>query len=547
VTRRVLVATAVSIVCVLARPATAQQPGAPVAAPAATSDSTRMAAITYISGSSLYVNAGRADGVREGMVLDVVRGSGVIASIRAVFLSSHSSSCDVVSSTEPPAVGDSVRYHPAVEPIAVAAYDSNATRATERTRRRAWQRPVRGHAGIRYLRIAQPGIDGAATTQPSADVHIEATGLGGTPVGFVIDGRGRRTIGGLGTSIANGQTLVYEASMSLANDASGTRISAGRQYSAALSPVSLFDGITAEVNRARWAMGLFSGVQPDVATMSFSTAVREMGGYLQLHSEPASTVPWSMTAGGVESRDLGELNREFGFAQLTASGRFVTLYATQEVDVNRGWKRTAGEPAVSPTSSFATVQIRLADWLSLNSGVDNRRNVRLYRDFVSPETEFDDAFRQGMWGGANLTVIHRIRIGADARTNRGGAAGESSFYTGTFGIDPTTGLGLEARARSTRFRTDRTEGWLHSWSAGTSPWDIVRLEVNGGLRSQRLVAQGPTTGTVAPFTSLADTRWIGGSLDISVGRSWYILLSGTRDGTGVERVDQLYSSLVFRF
>ena len=40
-----------------------------------------------------------------------------------------------------------------------------------------------------------------------------------------------------------------------------------------------------------------------------------------------------------------------------AQQSLVSVFATQEIDVNRGWKRTAGEPAVSPTSTFATLTV----------------------------------------------------------------------------------------------------------------------------------------------------------------------------------------------
>jgi len=540
---------AAAILCAGAAVARAQ--GTPTPPAAATSDSTRMAAVTYISGQSVYVGAGRADGVREGMSLEVLRAGVVIATVRADFLASHSTSGEVISSTAPPAVGDSVRYHPVIDHTTIAAADSSGDQAAPRTRSPSWRRPVRGHIGLRYLSISQPNVaSGAASfSQPSADVHIDATSLGGTSVGFVVDSRSRRTIGTRESqaSALDQRTLVYEASMSVTHQGSGTRLSVGRQYSTALSSVSLFDGLTAELNRPHWGMGAFSGMQPDVATMNYSSSIREMGGYLQLHNAPEGGVPWSVTAGGVDSRDVGQINREYGFAQVIVSSRVVSLYATQEVDYNRGWKRAAGEPAVSPTSTFATLSIRPIDQLSFQGGVDNRRNVRLYRDYVSPETEFDDAFRQGVWGGANLFLFRKIRIGGDARLSHGGAAGGAAYYTGSLGLGPVSRLGLEAHARSTSFKTDRTTGWLHSWSAGADPFGIVRLEVNGGLRTQRLTtAAVPATG-LTPIALLSDARWIGASVDISLGRSWYVLASGTRDGSGADLTNQLYGSLVFRF
>jgi hypothetical protein len=294
-------------------------------------------------------------------------------------------------------------------------------------------------------------------------------------------------------------------------------------------------------------MGVFSGMQPDVATMDYSSAIREGGGYLQLHNAPDGTFPWSVTTGAVDSRDLGQINREYGFAQVALSSRIVTLYATQEVDFNRGWKRTAGEAAVSPTSTFATLSIRPIDELSIQGGVDNRRNVRLYRDYISPETEFDDAFREGVWGGANLALFHKIRIGGDARLSRGGVAGDAEYYTASLGLGPVSPLLLDARLRSTSFRTAYSTGWLHSWSAGVDPFGVVHLEVNGGLRTQRLTAATDTTTGLAPVISLSNAQWIGASVDVGLGRSWYVLASGTRDGSGAALTNQLYCSLVFRF
>lgn len=516
--------------------------------PAAATDSTvGMAVVTYLSGQSIYVGAGRADGVREGTSMEVVRAGSVIATLRAVFLSSRSSACEVVSSTALPAVGDSVRFRRAPSERVVVERDSSPSVMATRSTAASWRRPIRGHVGLRYARFDRPNAGGSAAPQPSADIHLEATRIGGSPVGFVLDTRSRRVVGASGTTpTASNRILVYEGSMHLEHPSSGTRVSLGRQYSAALSAVSLFDGAAVEVSRPSWGIGAFGGVQPDPTLVGFSTKIREAGGYVQFHNRPATGFPWSFTTGAVDSRELGELNREFAFMQFSASTRIVTVYALQEVDFNRGWKREAGESAVSPTSSFATLQVRPASWLSLNGGVDNRRNVRLYRDYVSPETEFDDAFRQGVWAGASVSGL-KLRASVDARTSRGGSAGAADYYTGSFGVDPVTPLRLEARWRSTRFDTKRTLGWLHSWNAATSPRGGVRLEVNGGLRSQRMLTQPVSVTSFAPVPVLASSRWIGVSLDVSVGRSWYVLLSGTRDGAGTDLTNQLYGSLVYRF
>ena len=50
-----------------------------------------------------------------------------------------------------------------------------------------------------------------------------------------------------------------------------------------------------------------------------------------------------------------------------------------------------------------------------------------------------------------------------------------------------------------------------------------------------------------PVSTLPDVRWIGANVDVNLGRSWYALLSGTRDGSGADLTNQIYAGLVLRF
>ena len=553
--KRVVAMLAVALGFASAELAAAQQPPPPPAAApapaAATTDSTRTASVTYISGTSVYVGAGRLDGVREGMVLEVLRAGTVIARAKVEFLASHSSSSEIVWSATAPAVGDDARYHPAGDEQAVAVIDSAAVQPVTRIETASSRRPVRGHIGVRYLSVSQPGLpDGPASLgQPSADVYIAGTSLAGGTVGFVMDGRARTTVGARdsSTSALDKGMRVYQAFLSLTHPGSGARLSVGRQYSPAIASAGLFDGVTVELNRAHFGVGAISAVQPDVATMAYSTDIRETGGYLQVHSGPLGAVPWSLTAGGMASRDSGQLNRQFGFAQLMVSSRALSLYAIQEVDFNSGWKRTAGEPAMTPTSTFASLSVRPTDAVSLQAGVDNRRNVLLYRDRVTAVTAFDDAFRQGVWGGASFYLWHALRVGTDARSSQGGPAGKADQVTGSLGVGPLLSKRIDMRLRSTRYRTERTTGWMHAWTAGIDPVDVIHLELNGGVRTQSVTDPAAATTIFTPLNALSDGGWFGASADLSMGRSWYVVLSGTSDRVGLDRTQVVYGSLMLRF
>ena len=380
--------------------------------------------VTYATGQSVYIGAGHLDGVWIGSRVMIVRGGALIGEVRVRYLSSHAASCELVAGTSGVQPADSVRF--SLEPRGAAPRDS-ATKVVAATKPRAtrnisWARSagIRGRVGMSYLVISPRDSGQGRITQPAADLRVEGYNVGGSSLSFIVDARTRRTYAepAGGASSVDAGTRVYQASLSWSDPSSGARVTLGRQYSNALSPVSLYDGATIEVDKRRWAGGIFGGTQPGYASLSLSGEIREYGGYVQLHQtqRPPGELSifrrWSLTMGGIGSYDHSALNREFMFAQVQYNDRRLFLFATQEVDYNRGWKRDLGESVLSPTSTFATAQLQLTDEVSVHTGFDNRRNVRLYRDFISPETAFDDSFREGYWGGVSVMALRHSAIGA---------------------------------------------------------------------------------------------------------------------------------------
>ena len=510
--------------------------------------------VTYVTGQSVYIGAGHLDGVWIGSRVMIVRSGAPVAEIRVRYLSSHAASCELVAGSAPVQPSDSVRY--SLEPKAAPARDSATTTVAAVKPRKpynsGWARSagIRGRVGVSYLVISPRDSGQGRVTQPAADLRVEGYNVGGSSLSFVVDARTRRTLvePAGGESNVDAGTRVYQASLSWSDPSSGARVTLGRQYSNALSPVSLYDGATIEVDRHRWAAGLFGGTQPDYTSLSLSGEIREYGGYVQLHQaqqplgERSIFRRWSLTMGGIGSYDHSALNREFMFAQVQYSDRRLFLFATQEVDYNRGWKRDLGEPVLSPTSTFATAQLTLTDAVSVHAGFDNRRNVRLYRDFISPETAFDDSFREGYWGGVSLMAVRHLRLGLDARQSSGGASGRASSYTGLAGFERIFPLEGTVRFRATRYTSDRAEGWLYSSAIGITPAWRLHLELNGGVRDERYPG-----GRLPAGNPSANVRWLGVDADVGLARSWYLLLSGSRTTGGGEGNDQLYATLSYRF
>ena len=543
---RFLAAVAAALAAIVAG---AQQPAA--RAPSATlPDSlSGRAQVTYLSGSTVYVGAGTLDGLWTGSRVVVLRGDAIVAELKVKYLSSHSAACERAIGYDSAAVNvsDSVRYSRArAESVAVArAAASGGGYSSQKSALRSIG--VFGRIGVSYQLVHLRDSMGGSITQPGIDVNLVGTNVGGSPFSFVIDTRSRQTYSTTpGGSTSNNQLVhVYQAALTWADPKSGAAITAGRQVVAALSSVTFFDGVTAQLNKKNWTFGAIGGTQPDPVTLSFSSAITQYGAYVQLHNAntfvPGQPIGprWSVTTGAIGSYDHGAINREFAFVQGFYADSRLTLYATQEIDYNRGWKSYVGLPTISPTSTFATANLLVSNWMSFYGGFDNRRNVLLYRDYTSPETSFDDAFREGVWGGLSF-MVPVVRLGGDARHSTGGPEGSADAYTGWISADRGLPLQMAFRVRTTRYTSMHTDGWLYAGSFGLNASWRARFEANGGWRTET----DPTLGAVSPTTYV---RWLGVDASIGISRSWFLILSGMRTEGGIESNDQLYASLSYRF
>jgi hypothetical protein len=499
------------------------------------SASTAPAQVTYISGPSYYISRGRQDGLLEGSDVFVIRGDSSVARLRVQYLSSHQSVCVLVEGDPAIKVGDQIRFTAVVTA-------QQATPDTIRTTSRPPGPPgagsLHGRVGARYLMVKDGGA-GVGYGQPAADVRLDGDNLGGSGIGLNLDFRARQTTSTLsnGANQVDGRARAYEANIFWQRPSSPVRFAIGRQYSQSISAVNLFDGGVLELRKPSWGIGAFGGTQPD-PDLNFSTDTKEFGGFVGIHSRPATTGVWAVTTGVVGSYFQGKADREFGYLQASFSNRQLSFYGSQELDYYRPWKVDAGEKSpFSLTSTFLTANVRLSRLVNLFGGYDTRRNVRLYRDVVNPVTQFDDEYRQGAWGGIGFSGA-RWRIGADGRSSFGGPSGTATSYTGTAGLYQLTSLGLGVNARVTRYTNPRLDGWLYALGAGMDIAGPLHLELNGGLRKETEPLASPTGRSIS---------WFGADLDVPLGRSWYLLLSGNRENGDGGHTDQFYSAITWRF
>jgi hypothetical protein len=516
----------------------AQQPG--TGAPAAGSPSQdtaamRTAVVTSLAGTTVYINAGRADGLVEGMEVTVIRHDSAAATLRVAFLASRQAACEIVRGAADVVIGETVRYYAKLSPTGAGQVAATAPR---RAPRRLSGPGIHGRVGGRYLRAEETPL-GAGFDQPSLDLRLDGLALGGTPVGLAVDLRTRRTTTSQadGTSRVDGHTRVYQAAVLWHAPGARFRLAAGRQYLTAVTSVSLFDGALIEFNGSHVTVGAFGGVEPEPANLDFSDETQDAGGYFQVHNRPGARTTWSITTGAVASYTRGKANREFAFAQAGLSSPVLSIYALQELDYYRPWKVRQGEDAFSPTSTYLSGSIRPTRWLALNGSYDDRRSVRLYRDAVDPATAFDDSYREGVGGGLSL-LGYRVRVSGEVRRSTGGAAGDATSYTTSAGIDRLTALRLSLTGRGTWYSSSDLTGQLYTMRIGIDPLSTLHVDLNGGVRAEDNPVASASRRT---FT------WYGADLDVYLARAWFLSFSGHREEGPESTISQFYGSVTWRF
>jgi len=512
-----------------------------------------LARISHVDQNRVFIDSGENKGLRGGDNVRVLRANASVAVLEVTDVDTDRAACKVVDGVADLDVGDLVRLpirgdgddsgpvpayevpetimvvRPSADAIREIVPNSSTNRAT-----------VNGRVGVRYLMVQDRNPDGGQFSQPALDVRLDALNMASGHVDVSVDVRSRRTYRRTLASLDNetqDQTRVYRLAASVHDRRGRFRLIAGRQFSPSLASVSTFDGVLASFNGNRVSTGLFAGNQPDPVTFGRSDVVEEYGAFVQVHNRPGSHTQWSITTGGIGSYFDGTVNREYAYLQALLTSQRVSLYATQEIDYNRDWKILAGEDQVSPTSSYLHFGVRPTRSLNLRVGYDNRRNIRLYRDLITPETDFDDTFRKGYWAGFTQRIAKRFRVGLNAKRSTSDTAGDADTYTLVFGA---TGLARRFNFfyRGSYYTNEVNQGSLQSLTSGVIITRQLRLTMMGGLRQDNVIASPDVQARLV---------WYGLGWDVSLGRHWFMQLSGERTNGEQENNDQLYFSTTYRF
>jgi hypothetical protein len=485
-----------------------------------------LARVSYVTSRTVYLDAGSTHGLRVGDLVEVLRDGAVIGTIRVRELSERRSACDWTEGPVLAVVGDLARYE---DPTTLPApIDSGSS---------WWERSgLRGRLGLQTLHVRDLSGVGLDLDRPALALRLRGDAIGGSAFSVEADVRAHRLHRTDGTDSST-RTRSRVVRLNATSRVGSMSLVVGRQYIPNLRAVYSFDGARLEHTSDRWSLGLLAGTQPDPVDFGFSTSVREVGVWATRRVAGPRT-RWELTTTAIGSYEQDTLDREFVLLQSRFErGSWMSLLE-QEIDVNRSWKKDAGESTLSSTSTHVGARWQIDRTWSLDGGFDNRRRARTYRDRETPETAFDDAYRRGAWLGVNVRPARALDLGLRARRSSGGEASAADILTLTAAYSGPAARGLRLTTRSSVYRNELVEGFLQSATLGRTIAHRFDLGVFGGVRRER--------GRENDLMDGADP-WVGVEIDLTLPRSTWIGATYERTLDGEEAFEQIWVGSGVRF
>ena len=496
--------------------------------------------VKYVADGVAYLEGGRAQGLTEGMKLQVeetnlptTQGASahaatdprVVAELEVSGVAETSSVTEIHDPKRAVKAGDlaylsasdteslvaqrslsSTRQYPAV--VSFSADDTLDDEAREEVPRPpspAVNR-ARGRIGLDYNSTTSHGLTSVTSSNIGFSFRGDITRIGGTFWNLSGYYRGRFTKQATGTQ----QTLqdlinhTYHLSLTYENPNSRLVAGVGRLYLPWASSLDTIDGGYFGYHPKQGVtMGVFGGSTPDPTSWTYAPNRAISGTFVNFEGGSYDHFHYTSTSGAGVSMINWAVDRPFLFFEDTLSfGRKIGVYESAQLDSPVGNPAVAA-PGAGLGRSFFTLRVQPAKRLELNFNHNYFRDLPKY-DPTLPISLLDKFLFQGFSVGARVEVLDQVFVSTSlGRSNRSGDKGASlnQMYGLTFNRLPL--WKLRADARYSKFSSSFGTGSYESFSLSRQLSDALRIEFLGG--QQNFTTQVSANGRSRFFTSTTET------------------------------------------
>ncbi|MCA9732435.1 MAG: hypothetical protein H6696_13120 [Deferribacteres bacterium] len=401
------------------------------------------ATVKYISIESVYIDAGRDDGLAAGDTVQVVRDNQIVAYVVIKNIAKNSASCQVIRSVINIKTGDKINLPHArpVESLTIhTTAEENQQKVSRHVRSMDRANRVRGYISTQNsIQIDDTGRN-LTSMQPGFSGILRVENLFNSGIDFRMRQRSRYHKRSSGYDALDRdsawQNRFFEFSFSQTDHDADWQYGIGRVFSPHIRGIGYIDG--AHISRRvseRVRLGVAAGADPDEQTLNVNGSRNKFGAFATVEAGSYENKRLASTMAYAGSYDTGTVNREFLYLQNNFYwAKRLSLYQNVEVDFNRGWRKDAAGTAVSFSNFYLSANMKVWRFISMYFSYDARKNVRTIQTMHTPDSLFDDALRTGLSSGFVFAPGSRMRggINASMRFPDNGMAGiisGSAYYS----------------------------------------------------------------------------------------------------------------------
>jgi len=528
--------------------------------------------VKYVAEGVAYLDGGRAQGLSEGMKLEVKetnlparQGDAVnkadpkiVAELEVTAVADTSAVTEIHTPRRALKVGDvaylstndaeslvqqralsSTRQYPAV--ISFTEGDT----LDEEVRAEVPRPPLpsvnraRGRIGFDSIETFSHGTSNVTSTDTGVVFRGDITRIGGTYWNLSGYWRGRLTK----ESVAAQQTLqetlnrTYHLNMTYDNPNSSLVAGFGRLYLPWAPSLDTIDGgYFGDRLSKGTVLGIFGGSTPDPSSWDYSPNRAIGGAFINFEGGEYSGFHYSATTGAGLAMVKWAANDPFLFIEdILSYKRTIAIYESAQVDNPKGNTQTPS-PGVGLGRNFFTFRVNPHPRLELDANYNYFRQIPTYDPTLIGTGLLDKYLFQGFSAGARVEVFNQFWISSQLGRSSGTGDAKSSLnqmYGITYGRVPL--LHLKADVHYSRFNSSFGTGQYDSLSLSRQMSERLRLEV---LVGQQAFA--------SPITANTRSKFLTGTFETTLGPHYY-LQSNFTTNRGDLSYDQLMFSMGYRF
>ena len=469
--------------------------------------------VHYVSNQNVYVDAGKADGIEEAATLWVMRDGKRYAQLQAEFVAQHSAACKLLTADAVVRPGDSVTYE------AVAS----APRAAPVPTGEPSPGPGAGAAGSPWFADVGGQLVTTYTVSAQSEGPYENPGIlaemrwGGERRDEVkLRLRGERPTfrpSGIG-SAAQVDVRIAEAAVRYGSAGQKLEAAGGRFVPRRLETLGTLDGAAVAWSPAgRWRLGIAAGRLADVAANSRPDPVSRLGGFVET-AWGGSDRTLTLHVAVAHEQEAQTPRRQYVLLRSDARAGSMRFYQRWEIDLNPGWKRSAGHAAVDLTGFTGG-----AEWTRPRAtfllGVDARQPV-LGPELMDVADQSGFQRQVGVNGSVRLRLsdVRFLRLGADAR--RGLETKANTYgWNASLVQQRLWSPALAARLQASGFESVSSRGAFASGGLDLGAGKGTRWGLVGGA------TWSEHRSTLVEATDLGVHGWGRATFAVQSGRGWW--------------------------